>query len=191
MFVIIVNIGAGPVLYIVQRKHFLKVEGNHFWKAYVVSGCRTKSKHLKACLGPAFVTVFIREGPPWHSVRHGFSSERAPQALRSSRFFIREGLPWQSVRHKYSSERATLQAERRKRETRREKCTHKNCTLRTIHLGPAGRSPALGLVKSNKGSSFCIAPTLFILMHKSNWFIATKCEPILAFHFSSQAIMLI
>ena len=35
-----------------------------------------------------------------------------------------------------------LRAERRRREARREKFTHKNCTLPTIHLGPAGRRPA-------------------------------------------------
>ena len=32
-----------------------------------------------------------------------------------------------------------LQAERCRREVRREKFTHKNCTLPMIHLGPAGR----------------------------------------------------
>ena len=58
------------------------------------SSCTPKSKHLKACLGPAFVTVFHQRGPPL--------------ALCLSRFFIREGLPWQSVRHKFSSERAPL-----------------------------------------------------------------------------------
>ena len=36
----------------------------------------------------------------------------------------------------------SLRAERRRREVRREKFTHKNCTLPTIHLGPAGRRPA-------------------------------------------------
>ena len=35
-----------------------------------------------------------------------------------------------------------LRAERRRREARREKFTHENCTLPTIHLGPAGRRPA-------------------------------------------------
>ena len=35
----------------------------------------------------------------------------------------------------------SLRAERRRREARREKFTHKNCTLLTIHLGPAGRRP--------------------------------------------------
>ena len=35
-----------------------------------------------------------------------------------------------------------LRAERRRREVRREKFTHKNCTLPTSHLGPAGRRPA-------------------------------------------------
>ena len=41
----------------------------------------------------------------------------------------------------------SLRAERRRREERREKCTHENCTLPTIHLGPAGRRPSLGLVR--------------------------------------------
>ena len=36
----------------------------------------------------------------------------------------------------------SLRAERRRREVRREKFTHKNCTLPTIHLGPAGQRPA-------------------------------------------------
>ena len=36
----------------------------------------------------------------------------------------------------------SLRAERRRREARREKLTHENCTLWTIHLGPAGRRPA-------------------------------------------------
>ena len=40
------------------------------------------SKHLKACLGPALVTVLDRRGPPWHSVSHGFGPEGAPLALR-------------------------------------------------------------------------------------------------------------
>ena len=40
----------------------------------------------------------------------------------------------------------SLRAERRRREVRHEKLTHVNCTLPTIHLGPAGRRPALGLV---------------------------------------------
>ena len=35
-----------------------------------------------------------------------------------------------------------LQAERRRCEARRAKVTHENCTLPTIHLGPAGRRPA-------------------------------------------------
>ena len=35
-----------------------------------------------------------------------------------------------------------LRAERCRREARRDKFTHKNCTLPTIHLGPAGRRPA-------------------------------------------------
>ena len=39
-----------------------------------------------------------------------------------------------------------LRAERRRREARRERCTYENCNLPTIHLGPAGRRPALGLV---------------------------------------------
>ena len=33
-------------------------------------------------------------------------------------------------------------AERRRREARRDKITHENCTLPTIHLGPAGGRPA-------------------------------------------------
>ena len=36
----------------------------------------------------------------------------------------------------------SLRAERRRHEARREKFTHENCTLSTIHLGPAGRRPA-------------------------------------------------
>ena len=36
----------------------------------------------------------------------------------------------------------SLRAERRRREARREMLTYKNCTLSTIHLGPAGRRPA-------------------------------------------------
>ena len=36
----------------------------------------------------------------------------------------------------------SLRAERRRREVRREMFTHVNCTLPTIHLGPAGRRPA-------------------------------------------------
>ena len=35
-----------------------------------------------------------------------------------------------------------LRAERRRREAKREKFTQENCTLPTIHLGPAGRRPA-------------------------------------------------
>ena len=46
---------------------------------------------------------------------------------RSSRFWTREGLC-----HGFGPEKA--------------KCTHENCTLLTIHLGPAGQMPALGLV---------------------------------------------
>merc|ERR1712055_149339 len=64
-----------------------------------------------------------RESPPWHSVRPGFPSERAPLgtpsvpvfhqrgpplALRPSRFSIREGPPWHSVRPGFPSERAHL-----------------------------------------------------------------------------------
>ena len=41
-----------------------------------------KSKHLKACLGPACLTVLDQRGPPWHSVRYGF-------ALSGGRFWIR------------------------------------------------------------------------------------------------------
>ena len=40
----------------------------------------------------------------------------------------------------------SLRAERRRREVTREKFTHEKCTFRKIHLGPAGRRPALGLV---------------------------------------------
>ena len=40
------------------------------------------SKHLKACLGTALVTVLDRMGSPWHSISHGFGSEGAPLALR-------------------------------------------------------------------------------------------------------------
>ena len=40
----------------------------------------------------------------------------------------------------------SLRAESCRREARREKFTHENCTLPTIHLGPAGWRPALGLV---------------------------------------------
>ena len=40
----------------------------------------------------------------------------------------------------------SLRAERRRREVRHEMFTHVNCTLPTIHLGPAGRRRALGLV---------------------------------------------
>ena len=36
----------------------------------------------------------------------------------------------------------SLRAERRRREARREKFAHENCTLPTIHLGLAGRRPA-------------------------------------------------
>ena len=36
----------------------------------------------------------------------------------------------------------SLRAERRRREARREKFTHENSTLSTIHLGPAGQRPA-------------------------------------------------
>ena len=39
-----------------------------------------------------------------------------------------------------------FRADRRRRKARRKKCTYENCTLPTIHLGPAGRRPALGLV---------------------------------------------
>ena len=57
----------------------------------------SKSKHLKACLGPASVTFLHRRGPPlalrplqfctggghlWHSVRCSFAPEGAPLALR-------------------------------------------------------------------------------------------------------------
>ena len=36
----------------------------------------------------------------------------------------------------------SFRAECRRREERREKFSHENCTLQTIHLGPAGRRPA-------------------------------------------------
>ena len=36
----------------------------------------------------------------------------------------------------------SLRTERRRRKAKREKFTHKNCTLPTIHRGPAGRRPA-------------------------------------------------
>ena len=36
----------------------------------------------------------------------------------------------------------SLRAERRRREVRREMFTNQNCTIPTIHLGPAGRRPA-------------------------------------------------
>merc|ERR1712222_159434 len=53
----------------------------------------------------------------------------------------------------------SLRAERRRREARREKCTHENCTPPTIHLGPAGRRPALGLVLSNS----CIETQIYVV----------------------------
>ena len=40
----------------------------------------------------------------------------------------------------------SLRAERRRREARCEKFSHENCTLSTIHLGPAGRKAGLCLV---------------------------------------------
>ena len=40
-----------------------------------------QSKHLKGRLGPAFVTVLDQRGPPWHSDRHSFRSERAPVGI--------------------------------------------------------------------------------------------------------------
>ena len=40
------------------------------------------SEHLKACLGPALVTVLARGGPPRHSVSNGFGSGMAPLPLR-------------------------------------------------------------------------------------------------------------
>ena len=50
-------------------------------------------------------------------------------------------------------------AERRGHEARREKCTHENCILPTIHLGPAGRRPALGLVFTKVDISVCLFVT--------------------------------
>ena len=44
--------------------------------------------------------------------------------------------------HVMSQKIIFLRAERRRREVRREKFTHKYCTLPTIQLGPAGRRPA-------------------------------------------------
>ena len=44
----------------------------------------------------------------------------------------------------------SLQAERRRREARREKFTHENCTLSTIHPGPVGR-PSDGPSADNGG----------------------------------------
>ena len=69
----------------------------------------------------------------------------------------------------------------------------KNLFLRLVCSSLITQLPnyRVSLPPLNKSSSFCIAPTLFILMHLSNWFIETKCDPILVFHFPSQAIMLI
>ena len=66
-----------------------------------------KSKHLKACLGTALVTVLDRRGPPWLSVSHGFGSG-SPLGTPLVTVLDRRGPPWHSVSHSFGSEGASL-----------------------------------------------------------------------------------
>ena len=112
--------------------------------------------------------VLDQRGPSWYAVRYGFRSEMAPLgtpfvmvlvqkgpqlALFGARFCLRNVEVGPQI-NTHLKTICPLRAEPLRCEARRdkcthEKCTHENCTLPTIHLGPAGRRLALGLVYPN------------------------------------------
>ena len=57
-----------------------------------------KSKHLKACLGPASVTVLHRRGPPLTLCLSPFWTGGGPLGTPSVPVLDRRGPPWHSVR---------------------------------------------------------------------------------------------
>ena len=99
---------------------------------------------------------WIREGPLGTLIVTVLDQRGPSLALCGARFWIRNvevGPPRNTHLKKLPKNNCPLRAERRRREARREKCNRANCTLPTIHLGPASRRPALGLVFLNVSNS--------------------------------------